>query len=158
MWVTHNGGASWSPLTDKQASLSIASLTLDPTDSTRRTLLAGTGLTANGFIGSISTQQQSFLGSGGLRNGLLYSQDGGTTWTSLGSGTLTNQSVVAAAARGNTLLAGTWEMSLAATNRFTGGTLSQHQWGRHFQSRIRRGRDGPSGRPSKLHHGRPCQP
>jgi hypothetical protein len=36
IWKTTNGGTSWAPLTDKQASLSIASLSLDPTDPTRR--------------------------------------------------------------------------------------------------------------------------
>ncbi len=52
-----------------------------------------------------------FTASGGLRNGLLYSQDGGNTWTSLGAGTLANESVAGVAARGNVLVAGTYEIS-----------------------------------------------
>ena len=32
IWTTSNGGATWTPLTDKQATLSIASLAFDPTD------------------------------------------------------------------------------------------------------------------------------
>jgi hypothetical protein len=52
VWVTHNGGTSWTPLSDRQASLSITSLVLDPTDSTRRTLLAGTSLMSNGSLSS----------------------------------------------------------------------------------------------------------
>src|SRR6476661_2057834 len=44
VWVTRNGGTSWTSLTDKQASLSIGSLALDPTDASRRTLVAGIGL------------------------------------------------------------------------------------------------------------------
>ena len=36
VWITNNGGTTWTPLTDKQASLSIGSLSLDPTDPTRK--------------------------------------------------------------------------------------------------------------------------
>src|SRR5262252_9008941 len=67
IWKTTNGGTTWTPLTDKQASLSISSLAFDPTDPTRNTLIAGTGLTANGSVLGLSA-------SGGLRNGLLYTQ------------------------------------------------------------------------------------
>src|SRR5215831_11442476 len=82
IWSTTNGGVTWTPLTDKQATLSIASLAFDPTDPNRNTLIAGTGLTANG---SVCVTGPCFLtGSGGLRNGLLYSNNGGSTWTSLG--------------------------------------------------------------------------
>ena len=51
IWVTRNGGASWTPLSDKQRSLSIASLAFDPTDPSRGTLIAGVGLTSNGLTG-----------------------------------------------------------------------------------------------------------
>ena len=47
VWVTRNGGASWTPLSDNQRSLSIASLALDPTNP--NVLLAGTGITSNGL-------------------------------------------------------------------------------------------------------------
>ena len=77
IWKTTDGGATWKALTDKQASLSISSLAFDPTDAARNTLIAGTGLTANGSV----CPSGCFTGSGGLRNGLLYSQDGGNTWT-----------------------------------------------------------------------------
>jgi hypothetical protein len=52
VWVAHDGGTSWTPLTDKEASISIASLALDPTNS--KNLLAGTGScsTARGRLGS----------------------------------------------------------------------------------------------------------
>jgi hypothetical protein len=92
IWKTTNGGTTWTPLTDKQATLSISSLAFDPTDATRNTLIAGTGLTANGTVCSAGPCFST--GSGGLRNGLLYTQDGGNTWTSLGAATLANQSVV----------------------------------------------------------------
>src|SRR6516225_5430419 len=83
IWKTTDGGTTWKALTDKQASLSIASLAYDPMDPTRNTLIAGTGLTANGTV--CSAGACFFTGSGGLRNGLVYSQDGGNTWTSLGA-------------------------------------------------------------------------
>jgi autotransporter-associated beta strand protein len=110
IWKTTNGGTTWTPLTDKQATLSIASLTYDPTDPTRNTLIAGTGLTANGTVCS-PADPCGPTGSGGLRNGLLYTQDGGNTWTSLGAAALANQSVVGVAARGSVMVAATYEIS-----------------------------------------------
>src|SRR5262245_11574568 len=117
IWQTTNGGTTWSPLTDKQASLSIASLSLDPTDPTTKTLIAGTGLTANGSVCAVAC---GFTGSGGLQNGLLYSNNGGSSWTSLGASTLGGQTVDAVAARGNVLLAGTFEISGLGGNKNTG--------------------------------------
>src|SRR5215469_6224852 len=112
IWSTTNGGVTWTPLTDKQATLSISSLAFDPTDPNRNTLIAGTGLTSNGTAGGVGPS--FFTGSGGLRNGLLYSNDGGSTWTSLGAAALGGQTVDAVAARGNVLLAGTFEESSLA--------------------------------------------
>jgi hypothetical protein len=109
IWKMTNGGTTWTPLTDKQATLSISSLAFDPTDPTGKTLIAGTGLTANGTV--CSSGACFFTGSGGLRNGLLYSQDGGNTWTSLGAATLADQSVVGVSARGGVIVAGTFEIS-----------------------------------------------
>jgi hypothetical protein len=74
IWTTTNGGVTWTPLTDKQATLSISSLTFDPTDLNRNTLIAGTGLTSNG---TVCPAECFFTSSGGLRNGLLYSNNGG---------------------------------------------------------------------------------
>src|SRR5258708_9473632 len=118
IWKTTNGGTTWTPLTDKQATLSISSLAYDPTDPTRGTLIAGTGLTANGTV--CRTGDCFFTGSAGLPNGLLYSQDGGNTWTSLGAATLANQSVVGVAARGNVMVAGTFEISGVGGKKNTG--------------------------------------
>src|SRR6476620_10643611 len=115
IWKTTNGGTTWSPLTDKQASLLIASLSLDPTDPRGKTLIAGTGLTANGTVCSFGACV--FTGSGGLQNGLLYSNNGGSSWTSLGATTLGGQTVDAVAARGNVLLAGTFEISGLGGNK-----------------------------------------
>jgi autotransporter-associated beta strand protein len=121
VWVTHNGGTSWTPLTDNQASTSIASLALDPTDPAHKTLIAGIGLTANGTL--CDAGACFFTASGGLRTGLLYSTNGGTSWSSLGAGTFGGQTVDAVVANGNVLLAGTFEPSFAssATQRTVGG-------------------------------------
>src|SRR6185437_17086625 len=48
IWMTTNNGATWSPVTSNQASLSIASLNLDPTDPTGKTIIAGVGMVDNG--------------------------------------------------------------------------------------------------------------
>jgi hypothetical protein len=107
IWGTTNGGVSWTPLTDKQASLSIASLGLDTTDPTGKTLIAGVGITDNGAYDNFNNG--NVTGRGGARTGLLYSSDGGKTWSSLGGATLTGQSVIGVAARGSTMLAATFE-------------------------------------------------
>src|SRR5262245_42886601 len=129
IWQTTNGGTTWSPLTDKQASLSIASLSLDPTDPTTKTLIAGTGLTANGSVCAVAC---GFTGSGGLQNGLLYSNNGGSSWTSLGASTLGGQTVDAVAARGNVLLAGTFEISGLGGNKNTGALYRSTNGGTTF--------------------------
>lgn len=109
VWVTRNGGASWTPLSDKQRSLSIASLAFDPTDATRQTLVAGIGITSNGVVGSDNVADR-----GGQRIGLLYSSNGGTSWSELGGATLSGKSIVGVAARGGTLLAAAAEPHDAA--------------------------------------------
>ena len=101
IWVTRNGGASWTPLSDKQSSLSIASLAFDPTDASRSTLIAGVGITSNGLVGGVGNVE----GRGGQRIGVLYSANGGMSWNELGGATLANKSIVGVAARGSTLLA-----------------------------------------------------
>ena len=118
IWKTTDGGTSWIPLIDQKASISIASLAFDPTDSTHQTLVAGTGVTSNGGFASISLSGTP-PNYGGLQNGLLYSRNGGTTWTRLGETTLSGQSVVDVAARGATILAATFEPDIL--NAFTGG-------------------------------------
>lgn len=105
VWVTRNGGASWTPLSDKERSLSIASLAFDPTDATRNTLIAGIGLTSNGLVGN---------NRGGQQIGLLYSNNGGSSWTEINGGVLAGKSIVGVAARGSTLLAAASEPHNAA--------------------------------------------
>jgi hypothetical protein len=146
IWRTKDGGTTWTALTDHQATLSISSLAFDPTDPTR--LIAGTGLTANGSV----CPSGCFTGSGGLRNGLLYTQDGGNTWTSLGAATLANQSVVGVAARGSVLVAGTYEISgfAAATDRNTGALYRSTDSGTSFTKISGAGTGLPNGPISSL--------
>jgi hypothetical protein len=119
IWRTTNGGATWTPLTDNQGSLSIASLALDPSDPTGKTLIAGVGITSNGGWNSFSVE-----GRGGARTGLLYSRDGGNTWSAMGGGPyLTGQSVIGVAAVGSTILAATFEeQATAQTTTSTGAS------------------------------------
>ena len=119
IWKTTNGGTSWIPLIDQKASLSIASLAFDPTDPTHQTLVAGTGVTSNGGFASISLFGTP-ANYGGLQNGLLYSRNGGTTWTRLGETTLSGQSVVDVAAQGATR-SSQRPSSRHSQNAFTGG-------------------------------------
>lgn len=67
VWKTTDGGQTWIPLTDDQASLQIGALALDPTNPD--ILYAGTH--ASDF----------FLGNMGA--GIVKSSDGGATWTQL---------------------------------------------------------------------------
>jgi hypothetical protein len=96
VWRTGNATAAsptWTPLTDNFPSLSIGALEFDPTDPTRRTLVAG--------IGRFS----SFGRSGGPLTGLLRSTDGGDNWAQINHSLLVNQNISGVAARGATLLA-----------------------------------------------------
>jgi autotransporter-associated beta strand protein len=149
IWKTTNGGASWTPLTEKQASLSIASLAFDPTDPTRNTLIAGTGLTSNGSV-CFGGSTCLFTGSGGLRNGLLYTQDGGNTWTSLGAATLANQSVVGVAARGNVVVAGTFEIATNSPDKNVGALYRSTNGGSGFLQISGAGTGLPNGPVSSL--------
>ena len=133
IWKTTNGGTNWTPLIDQKASISIASLSFDPTDPTHQTLIAGTGVTSNGAFAS-SSLFRTPANFGGLQNGLLYSRNGGTTWTQLGETTLSGQSVIGVAAIGNTILAATFEPRLLAANgtAFTGGLFQSNNSGSTF--------------------------
>lgn len=107
IWRTTNALAAtptWVPLTDAMPSQSIGALAFDPTDPTHQTLLAGLGRWSN------------FAQRGDDELGVYRSTDGGTTWTSLGAGTLLDQKIVAVWPRGATLLAaarngGLWRSS-----------------------------------------------
>ena len=106
IWVTHNAGASWTPLTDNLSSLSIASLSYNATNA--QTLYAGLGLTSNGAVGVPGGLDSR----GGFRNGILVSNDGGATWSEMSTaitGSLIGKSVVSVVGNGTTVLAATAE-------------------------------------------------
>jgi hypothetical protein len=105
VFVTNDFGKTWKALTDKQASLSIASLGLDPMDPTSKTIVAGVGITSNGDWNN----NMPFQGRGGRQTGLLYTTNAGASWSPLGGTTLADQSVIGVAARGSTILAATFE-------------------------------------------------
>lgn len=129
IFVSRDNGATWSSLTDNQALLSISSLSLDPTDPAHKTLIAGTGLTANGSVAS------TYVSTGGLRDGLLYSNDGGATWTRLGASTFANQTVSDVVSRGSVIVAGTYELSgtfVAPIQKTAGGLYRSTDGGATF--------------------------
>src|SRR2546425_278205 len=68
VWKTTDGGTTWTPLTDTQASLSVGSIELDP--SNPDTVYVGTG-------------EDDFAGDNYYGAGILKSTDGGTTWTQI---------------------------------------------------------------------------
>ncbi len=66
VWKTLNGGLNWIPMTDFQASLSIGSLAIAPSD--HNVIYVGTG-------------EENFNGDSYSGAGVLRSADGGTSWT-----------------------------------------------------------------------------
>lgn len=65
VWETRDGGATWTPRTDDQPTLSIGALAFDPSDPS--TVYAGTGEGNSEYFH--------------LGQGILVSHDGGSTWT-----------------------------------------------------------------------------
>lgn len=97
VWETRNARSTnptWRPLTDDRSSSSIAALELDPTDPHSRTLLAG--------FGNVSS-----YGASGVIGGLLYTRDGGQSWTELSDPLFADSSVTGVVARGSVLVAAT---------------------------------------------------
>jgi photosystem II stability/assembly factor-like uncharacterized protein len=98
VWRTTNATASnpsWTPLTDRFPTLSIADVKFDPTDPSHRTLVAGTGRFSN------------FGRRGTDPTGILRTTDGGYGWAQLGEAELTGHDIWAVAPRGNNILVAT---------------------------------------------------
>jgi outer membrane autotransporter protein len=140
VWTTSDGGSTWKPLTDNQASLSISSFDIDPTDKGGKTLIAGIGSTSSSCL--TLNSNNCYATSGGTLSGLLYSQDGGKTWASLGggsgpllaqSGPLSNQFIDGVAARGSTILAASFQMSFFAQSTTAGGLYLSQDGGTTFK-------------------------
>jgi hypothetical protein len=78
VWKTTDGGGSWTPLTDDQASLSMGALALAPSNS--NIIYAGTGEPNSGL--------DNYYGAG-----ILKSTDGGATWSRLGANEFTGAGI-----------------------------------------------------------------
>ena len=74
VWRTGNAGAAWRPLTDRECSLAMGAIALDPADPD--IVYAGTG-------------EQHFSADSYYGCGILRSADGGESWTRLGEGVFT---------------------------------------------------------------------
>jgi len=95
VWKTTNATSAtpqWTPLTDSASSLQIASLSLDPTDPTHNTLVAGIGATSRYF--DFRTPAGSFL----------RTTNGGITWTAYAPTALDSLNVTSIIARGATIV------------------------------------------------------
>lgn len=95
IWRTSNATAPvpvWTPLGDQLSSLSIGALAIDVDDPLGNTLLAGFG------------RASSLSRTGGFRDGVVRSVDGGATWAALGGLTLTGANVSGIVANGDTIL------------------------------------------------------
>jgi uncharacterized repeat protein (TIGR01451 family) len=104
VWRTTNATAAqptWVPLTDRQASLSMGALALDPTVATNTVLVAGHG------------RHSSFGRTGGAHAGLLRTTNGGGNRTRIGVTELTGENVSGVAPRGATILAASNSNTLA---------------------------------------------
>jgi photosystem II stability/assembly factor-like uncharacterized protein len=73
VWKTVDGGSTWTPLTDRECSLAMGSIAIDPINP--QIVYAGTG-------------EQHFSGDSYYGCGVLRSTDGGASWTRLGAGVL----------------------------------------------------------------------
>ncbi|MHB8574066.1 MAG: hypothetical protein ACYDCQ_01920 [Dehalococcoidia bacterium] len=90
VWKTTNannplgsGGPTWTPLTDSQPSLATTSIVLDPTNSAK--IYVGTGdQTTDGS----NSGSASYFGAG-----ILFSANGGTSWSVLGASTFTGHAI-----------------------------------------------------------------
>lgn len=100
VWKSSDGGASWTVLTDNQASLSIGALAMNGSDS--NWLVAGIGHNSNAASG------------GPLLDRVLQSHDGGATWSQVdvGSGKL---NVVSMAFAGNDLFVASTDYTYAGS-------------------------------------------
>ncbi|MBR0939430.1 autotransporter outer membrane beta-barrel domain-containing protein [Bradyrhizobium jicamae] len=133
VWKSTDGGSTWTPLTDQKASLSIASLSLDPTDLTHQTVIVGTGATSNGGFASASTFTNT-RNFGNIPGIIYYSTNGGASFMTIANPTLTGQSITDVDIRGQTILAASYEPRVmsAGGSFYSGGLYRSTDGGATF--------------------------
>ena len=99
-----DGGKNWSPMIDQMGSLSIGGFNFDLTDPTGMTVVAGIANVSSGASDPYIT-----LFGGVTNQGLLYSTNGGQSWSHIGRGVLPNLSMLNVAARGQVIMAAGFE-------------------------------------------------
>jgi len=88
VWKTTNRGGSWTPLTDQQRSLATTAIVLDPTNTQNIYVATGDFFTDAHEFGGLSRTNATFFGTG-----ILFSPNGGTTWTTIGETPLAGQAI-----------------------------------------------------------------
>lgn len=121
-----DGGQSWAPMTDNQGSLAVSNITFDPTDPTGMTVVASIGSTTNGATGT------HFDRGGVTDQGLLYSTNGGQSWSAIGQSALPDVSVLNVVARGQTIMAAAFEEEGEKTNGPSTGLYRSDDGGKTF--------------------------
>ncbi len=121
-----DGGQSWTAVTDNLGSLAVSDVSFDPTDPTGMTLVASIGSTTNGAT-------STHFDRGGLTNqGLLYSTDGGQSWSAIGQNALPNVSMLNVVARGQTIMAAGFEEEGEKPNGASSGLYRSTDGGKTF--------------------------
>ena len=121
-----DGGQSWTSVTSSQGSLAVSDVSFDPTDPTGMTVVASIGSTTNGATGT-------HFDRGGLTNqGLLYSTDGGKSWSTIGQNALPNVSMLNVVARGQTIMAAGFEEEGEKSNGTGTGLYRSTDGGKTF--------------------------
>lgn len=126
MFRSTDGGQSWSSVTNNQGSLAVSDVSFDPTDPTGMTVVASIGSTTNGATGT-------HFDRGGLTNqGMLYSADGGMTWSTIGQNALPDVSMLNVVARGQTIMAAGFEEEGEKPNGANTGLYRSADGGKTF--------------------------
>ena len=85
VWKTTDGGATWTPMSDNEASLAIGAIAIAP--SNPQILYAGTG--EGNILYYASTSPLNSLNESYNGNGILQTSNGGASWTLQGAATFT---------------------------------------------------------------------